>query len=116
MRNKKKILVSCLILLVCNISPTWAVSKGMKKVVDDALDFSVKQSMSMFNEMKSQKGILPRSAKDGKMITCESSWWTSGFYPGTLWYCYEYSNTKGQNSSRRNDITRRKSKIYYKQS
>lgn len=92
MRNKKKILVSCLILLVCNISPTWAVSKGMKKVVDDALDFSVKQSMSMFNEMKSQKGILPRSAKDGKMITCESSWWTSGFYPGTLWYCYEYSN------------------------
>ena len=26
------------------------------------------------------------------MITCESPWWTSGFYPGTLWYCYEYSN------------------------
>ena len=26
------------------------------------------------------------------MITCESAWWTSGFYPGTLWYCYEYSN------------------------
>lgn len=92
MRNKKKILVSCLILLVCNISSIWAVSKDMKRVVDDALNFSVKQSMSMFNEMKSQKGILPRSAKDGKMITCESSWWTSGFYPGTLWYCYEYSN------------------------
>lgn len=63
-----------------------------EKVVDEALDFSVKQSMSMFSEMQGQVGILPRTAKDGKMITCESPWWTSGFYPGTLWYCYEYSN------------------------
>lgn len=92
MRSKKRILISCLILLVCNVCSLHAVSRGMKKVVDDALDFSVKQSMSMFNVMQSQKGILPRTAKNGEMITCESPWWTSGFYPGTLWYCYEYSN------------------------
>ena len=73
-------------------SSASAVTKGMKKVVEDALDFSVRQSMSMFGEMKDQKGILPRTAKDGEMITCDSGWWTSGFYPGTLWYCYEYSN------------------------
>ena len=64
MRSKKRILISCLILLVCNVCSLHAVSRGMKKVVDDALDFSVKQSMSMFNVMQSQKGILPRTAKN----------------------------------------------------
>lgn len=92
MRNKKKTLIISLVLLVCFTSSACAVSKGMKKVVEEALDFSVKQSMSMFSEMQGQAGILPRSAKDSKMITCESPWWTSGFYPGTLWYCYEYSH------------------------
>ena len=92
MRNKNKILISCLLLMICCMPTMSAVSKGMKKVVDEALDFSVKQSMSMYNVMKPQKGILPRTAKDGEMITCEPAWWTSGFYPGTLWYCYEYTN------------------------
>ena len=81
------------ILLTCLISNSYIpYTDFMKKVVEDALDFSVRQSMSMFGEMKDQKGILPRTAKDGEMITCDSGWWTSGFYPGTLWYCYEYSN------------------------
>ena len=92
MRNKKRTLIISLVLSVCFTSSACAVSKGMKKVVDEALDFSVRQSMSMFDEMKDKAGILPRTAKDGEMITCESPWWTSGFYPGTLWYCYEYSN------------------------
>lgn len=92
MRNGKKVLVIGLVLLAGFASSASAVTKGMKKVVEDALDFSVRQSMSMFGEMKDQKGILPRTAKDGEMITCDSGWWTSGFYPGTLWYCYEYSN------------------------
>ena len=92
MRNGNKVLVIGLVLLAGFASSASAVTKGMKKVVEDALDFSVRQSMSMFGEMKDQKGILPRTAKDGEMITCDSGWWTSGFYPGTLWYCYEYSN------------------------
>ena len=92
MKNRKKILIISLTLLASFTCAAETVTKGMKKVIDDALDFSVKQSMSMFYEMKDQKGILPRTAENGKMITCESAWWTSGFYPGTLWYCYEYSN------------------------
>ena len=89
MNNGKKVLIIGLTLLTGFTYSAGAVTKDMKKVVDEALEFSVKQSMSMFNEMKDQKGILPRTAKDGKMITCESAWWTSGFYPGSLWYCYE---------------------------
>lgn len=93
MKNRKKALLGIsLLLFSLSVPSAHAVSKGMKKVVDDALHFSVEQSMSMYNEIKGMEGILPRSAKDGEMITCESGWWTSGFYPGTLWYCYEASN------------------------
>lgn len=91
MKNRKKILIIGLVLLGGWISPAVAGTKGMKKVVEDALTFSVRQSMSMFAGIKDRKEVLPRTAKDGNMITCDPAWWTSGFYPGTLWYCYEYS-------------------------
>lgn len=91
MKNYKKFLV-ILGVSMCFTSSIYAASKGMKKLVDEALDFSVKQSMSMYGEMQDKKEILPRTADNGKMITCGPAWWTSGFYPGTLWYCYEYSN------------------------
>lgn len=63
----------------------------MKKVVDKALDFSTKQSMLMYESVKDQPGKFPRAAKKGELITCNAKWWTSGFYPGTMWYLYEYS-------------------------
>ena len=60
MKIRKRILIISLTLLAGFTCSAGAVTKGMKKVIDDALDFSVKQSMSMFNEMKDQKGILTR--------------------------------------------------------
>jgi hypothetical protein len=42
--------------------------------------------------MKDKEGQLPRTIdSDGKLRTENSRWWTSGFYPGSLWYLYEYS-------------------------
>ena len=38
---------------------------------------------------------LPRSvASDGKFIPSNIRWWCSGFYPGSLWYIYEYTGDK----------------------
>src|SRR5690606_16039163 len=36
-------------------------------------------------------GQLPRTFENGKSISSDSRWWTSGFYPGTLLYLYAYS-------------------------
>lgn len=37
-------------------------------------------------------GACPRSlAQDGTPVDSDISWWCSGFYPGTLWYVYEYT-------------------------
>ena len=34
---------------------------------------------------------MPRSYVDGNFIASDIRWWCSGFYPGSLWYIYEYT-------------------------
>jgi unsaturated chondroitin disaccharide hydrolase len=38
-------------------------------------------------------GLLPRTydAKKDKVQSTDSQWWCSGFFPGTLWYIFEYT-------------------------
>ena len=37
------------------------------------------------------EGEYPRSTNaDGSLRTSDEGWWCSGFYPGSLWYIYEY--------------------------
>lgn len=42
---------------------------------------------------KGPKGDLvsPRTVHEGKLVLSNSPYWTSGFFPGTLWYLYEFS-------------------------
>jgi hypothetical protein len=92
-KSKTNLINLFLLIFILSIPSTiFASPKGMKKLVNEALDFSLKQSMRMYETVKNQESIFPRTAKDGELITCNSHWWTSGFYPGTLWYLYEYSN------------------------
>lgn len=37
--------------------------------------------------------VMPRnySPKENKFTTSKTTWWTSGFFPGSLWYIYEYT-------------------------
>jgi hypothetical protein len=75
-----------MVLVSCN------KPKPMEKVIDDALNFSVKQYTLMADVMKDKPDLLPRTADTtGKLVTAKSNWWTSGFFPGSLWYLYQYS-------------------------
>jgi len=81
------IILSVMMIISCS------QEKPLGKVIDESLDFSLKQYGLMTDVMKSMPGQLPRTIdSEGKLITESSSWWTSGFYPGCLWYLYEYSN------------------------
>jgi rhamnogalacturonyl hydrolase YesR len=67
----------------------------IQKVVKEALDFSVEQSLGMAKSLQGQPGLLPRNAdRFGNLQTCRPDWWTSGFFPGILWYLYEYSGNE----------------------
>ncbi|WP_246496154.1 glycoside hydrolase family 88 protein [Chitinophaga varians] len=90
--------MSCYLLICCMVmtynseaqTKTRKMTPAMKQIVEDALSFSVRQYKHMAAILPD--GRLPRTTtKDGTLMTAESRWWTSGFYPGTLWYLYEYS-------------------------
>ena len=65
--------------------------KEMRKLVDENLQLAVKQYKHMQKILPA--GRLPRSYDSVKneLVTSGSEWWCSGFYPGSLWYLYEYS-------------------------
>ncbi|MCD2425772.1 glycoside hydrolase family 88 protein [Niabella pedocola] len=41
-----------------------------------------------------KKGVSPRTLEDGKLKLVASRDWTSGFFPGELWYLYDLSGNK----------------------
>lgn len=63
----------------------------MKKLVDDNLRLAIKQYKYMSTLLPA--GKVPRSYDSVKneLVTSGTDWWCSGFYPGSLWYLYEYS-------------------------
>ncbi|GGZ13599.1 glucuronyl hydrolase [Echinicola pacifica] len=63
--------------------------------VDDQLDYCLAQAEKTL-QMIPEDSVFPRTIKKG-----ETAWryvpvedWTSGFWPGTLWYLYEYAQTE----------------------
>jgi rhamnogalacturonyl hydrolase YesR len=82
------VLLSILLLFT-----SCAKEKSMDKIIDESLAFSLDQYKLMASVMKEQPELLPRTLDaEGKLVTSKASWWTSGFFPGSLWYLYEYSN------------------------
>ncbi len=61
------------------------------EVIDEVLVFAQQQNLRMAEKYAAQDSILPRSFVNGKMTTSDSRWWTSGFFPGVLWYLYQNS-------------------------
>lgn len=80
-------------LTVLFIITSCAREKSMNRIIDESLAFSVNQYSLMTEVMKDKPGLLPRTIDvKGNLQTESSRSWTSGFYPGCLWYLYEYSN------------------------
>lgn len=89
---KKSLLLFTCILCSLMIS---AGNKISNKKIQQTLDFSKEQTMRLYNVMLNKPDLLPRTInKKGELITSNDHWWTSGFFPGTLWYLYEYSEDK----------------------
>ncbi len=87
----RKTIISITLLFTAFAAGAATPQPSMQKVVDKALKFSTEQSMRLYRSVKDSANLLPRTADGERLITCSSRWWTSGFYPGTLWYLYEYS-------------------------
>jgi len=75
-------LAFCLISLFCFSQDK---KKLMKQLIDDNMNFAAQQYKVLMKNVPSDS--MPRSYDAGKnkLVTSDTKWWCSGFYPGTLW-------------------------------
>ena len=107
------------ILIISVIAALFASCKSnkesMESLIKDRLDRSTKQSMLMAESLKDRPDKLPRSIdKAGNLVVSNSDWWCSGFFPGTLWYLYEYKKDPALLAFARNYTSRIEKEKYNK--
>lgn len=55
------------------------------QTIDKNIHFSVEQFKLMDSKLADNENTFPRATdKNGNLITCDASWWTTGFFPGAL--------------------------------
>lgn len=63
---------------------------NLQTMIDRGIRHAMKQCLLMSYKMRDSTEQVPRSlTKDGRFQTVTRRAWTSGFFPGTLWYLYE---------------------------
>lgn len=80
-------------LLLCVLAASFSCKeKSMDEVIDHVFTRALNQYEILGETMKTKDGLLPRTIDEkGNLVTSDPAWWTSGFFPGTLWYIYEYT-------------------------
>lgn len=63
------------------------------KWIKKGIDTAEHQVLVMAGELQ-KPGIHARGLKNGEYIEKPTTSWTSGFYPGTLWYVYEFTGNE----------------------
>ena len=76
---KKIILLSCLLAGVVACSAKVDASR--------VATLAAEQCKIMDKSLSDTR--MPKTFKDGELITSKLSWWCSGFYPGVCWYTYK---------------------------
>ena len=59
--------------------------------VEQSLDFSEQQLARMVDTIGDHNKFASHTRGDGTWITVNSRGWVSGFFPGCMWYIYEYT-------------------------
>ncbi|MBN2613617.1 MAG: glycoside hydrolase family 88 protein [Bacteroidales bacterium] len=90
---KRTIIVTSVIIVFFLFPSCKQPASSLEEIIISSLDTALVQYRQMAEYLIDKPGLLPRSySKKGEFITCNSDWWVSGFFPGSLWYLYEYSN------------------------
>lgn len=94
MKNKmRRIVIMMLLAMLWSNMVSFSQNTKLAKVFGDA----EKQSLLMIDELGKAKAIKPESVSPraldstGKLKAVASKDWTSGFFPGVLWFIYEYN-------------------------
>jgi unsaturated chondroitin disaccharide hydrolase len=83
----RKILSLCVLMMVCGCT---LQNRENRAAIKQAEDIAESQAERMIQTLTNPRTPLPRSVQDdGQLKTVKTADWTSGFFPGSLWYLYE---------------------------
>lgn len=94
--------------------PLTVFAESLTEMIERALDVSVRQSLILAHEYESKEGTLPRnyqySNRQGKSVGKYRGQnfknWTCGFFPGTLWYLYQYKHNLPKDNNDKRELKR----------
>ncbi|MBK6936090.1 MAG: glycoside hydrolase family 88 protein [Chitinophagaceae bacterium] len=86
-----KIITTLAFTVLCGVNSYAQQTLNMDSLIDANLKFAAKQYKLL--EKNVPNNLMPRNFNPakGKVETSDTKWWCSGFFPGTLWYIYEYT-------------------------
>lgn len=81
------------VFLICVFSQSNAQlsNKLMNKLINENFSLAADQYKLLAKNTPADK--MPRNyiAAENKLVTSNAGWWTSGFFPASLWYIYEFT-------------------------
>ncbi len=87
----------------------------MKQLINQNMEFAVSQYKVLMQQLPAT--LMPRSfdATKNALITSNTKWWCSGFYPGTLWMIYDATkdNAIKEEAEKRLAILEKEKKLYW---
>lgn len=88
----RRLLLSLAVSLLLPLSSAFAAeSDELARSIPASFEFAGAQYGRLLASVaKDQK--IPRTFVDGKVKTVDPKDWTSGFFPGSLWFIYEYTH------------------------
>ncbi len=100
-----KIIKSCIVIVFFFVLKTSCVEtvyirekvihdKEMRDLINKSLEIATILSLDMAKSLEKDTSHLPRTYQNGQLVTSDSRWWCSGFFPGVLWYLYENTPTE----------------------
>ncbi len=75
----------------------------------DAVVASIAKKLAAYDDWQPDKTAYPNEAKSATWSTVPASDWVSGFYPGALWYIYEFAQRRNWSDQ---DTWRRRADIW----
>lgn len=85
---KQKLFLLTLVVVMTGCSK----QETIRQMSDRVFERAIAQSVLMESHLGEDE--FPRSFTADSLVTSNCEWWCSGFFPGTLWYIFEYTGNQ----------------------
>ena len=74
-----------------SVSDTFDKAEALRAMIPNSFSVAAEQYRGMLKRLEGLQDKFPRRWENEALVTVDPKEWTSGFFPGSLWYLYEYT-------------------------